>query len=156
MNPHKRDNRRPPPPHFRFEPPPARAKFVVTELIRTGRRTFDDVGDPEPQLQEKRSLKRRKQPWRKTPGIKRRPEPVPRPAKVPPDGSGVKARVDPRKQHDQIFRDKIRYELVARRQKLGFGGFPGSDHCPLHNEKVAFYLGALLHARRQHSQNIGP
>jgi hypothetical protein len=33
---------------------------------------------------------------------------------------------------DVVFGDEIRDDLVVRGKELGFGGFPGDAHCPVH------------------------
>jgi hypothetical protein len=127
VNADKRDNRRAPPFDLRFKPSPARAKFVVRELISTGRGTFNDIGNAISKIKKKRPLKGRKKAWSKSAAKKSRPKSIARPAKMPPDGRGVEAGIDAREEHDQILGREIGNELVARGKDLGLGGFPGSD-----------------------------
>jgi len=132
VNADKGDDGRAPASDFGLEPSAAGAKFVVGEFIRAGGGAFDDVGDAEPKVEKKRSLKGGKEARSESAAIKGRPEAIARAAKVAADGGGVEAGVDAREEDDEIFRREIRDDLVARGEDLAFAGFPGSGQCPMH------------------------
>jgi hypothetical protein len=143
MNANKGDDRRPPASDFGLEAPAAGAKFVVGEFIRAGGGALDDIGDAEPEVEKKRSLKGGKEARGKAAGVKGGPEAIARAPEVAADGGGVKAGVDAREEHDEVFGREIRDDLVARGKDLGFAGFPGSDQSPLNK---AILLVSLCHA----------
>jgi len=132
VNADKGDDGRAPASDFGLEAPSAGAKFVVGEFIRAGGGALDDVGDAEPEVEKKRSLKGGKEARSESTAVKGGPEAIARPAEVAADGGGVEARVDTREENDEVFGRKVRDDLVARGEDLGFAGFPGSDQCPMH------------------------
>jgi hypothetical protein len=132
MNADKGDDGRAPASDFSLEAPAAGAKFVVGEFIRAGGGAFDDVGDAEPKVEKKRSLKGGKKARSESAVVKSGPEAIARAAEVAADGGGVEAGVDAREEDDEVFGRKIRDDLVTRGENLGFAGFPGNDQCPMH------------------------
>jgi hypothetical protein len=126
------NNRRSPAFNFGLEPPATGAEFVVGEFIGTCGGTFDDIGDAKPEVEKKRSLKRRKESRGETPGVEGGPESVAGPAEMAADGGGVKTWVDAGEKNDKIFGDQIGNNLIARGQDLDLGGFPWSDQRAMH------------------------
>ena len=137
---------------FGLEAPAAGAKFVVGEFIGAGGGAFDDVRDAEPEVEKKRSLKGRKEARGKAAGVQGGPESVAGAAEVAADGGGVEARVDAGEEDDEIFGDEIRNDLVARREELRFGGFPGDGQCRIH--KAASLRGILTRVKRLHLGSV--
>ena len=117
---------------FGLEAPAPGAKLVVGEFIRAGGGAFDDIGDAEPEVEKKRSLKGGEEARSESAAVKGGPEAIARAAEVAADGGGVEAGVDAREEDDEVFGDEIRDELVVCAEDLGFGGFPGSGQCPMH------------------------
>ncbi len=117
---------------FGLEALAAGTKLVVGEFIGAGGGAFDDVGDAEPEVEKKRSLKGGKEARGEATGVYGGPESVARAAEVAADGSGVEARVDAGEEDDEVFGDEIGNELVVRGEELGFGRFPGGGQCPIH------------------------
>jgi hypothetical protein len=121
---------------FGFEALSAGAKFVVGKFIGTSGGTFDDVGDAEFQIEKEGILKRREEAWREAAIVESGPEAIAGAAEVPADGGCIKAGVDAGEENNEVFGDKIRDDLGARREKLGFGGFPGYGQRPIHDSRV--------------------
>jgi hypothetical protein len=82
MNADKGDDGRAPATDFGFESPATGAKFVVGEFIRAGGGAFDDVGDAEPEVEEKRSFERGEEARGESTGVKGGPEAIARSAEV--------------------------------------------------------------------------
>jgi len=132
VNANKGNDGRAPASDFGLEAPTAGAKFVVGEFIRAGSGALDNVGDAEPEVEKKRSLKGGEEAWSKSAVVKSGPEAIARAAEMAADGGSVEAGVDAREEDDEVFGCEIRDDLVARGEDLGFAGFPGSDQCPMH------------------------
>ena len=132
MNVDKGDDGRTPAFDFYQEAPPAGAKLVVAEFIRAGGGAIDDVGDAELEVEKKGFFKRGEEARSESAAVQGGPEAIARATEVAADGGGVEARVDARKEHDEVFGCEIRYALVTRREDLCFAGLPRSDRCPMH------------------------
>lgn len=144
VNADKGDDGRAPTFDFSLKAPAARAKFVIAKLIGTSGGPLDDVCDAKLKVKKQGCFKRGEKPRGESAAVKGGPEAIARAAEVVADGRGVQAGVDTREKDDEVFGREIRNELVARREDLGFAGFPGSDQFPMH---WAAYFRAIASKR---------
>ena len=127
---------------FGLEALAAGAKFIVGKFIGTSGRAFDDVGDAELEIEKEGFFKGGEKARGEAAGVEGGPEAVAGAAEVVANGGGVEAGVDAGEEDDEVLGDKIRDELVASGEELGFGGFPGGEQCPIHS--AASLKGILL------------
>jgi hypothetical protein len=117
---------------FALKAPPAGAKLIVGKFIGARGGAFDDIGDPDFEVEKERSFKGREQPRSEPAIVESGPEAVAGPAEVAADCGGVQAGIDTGEKDDEVFGHKIRDELVVRCKDLGLGRFPGGRQCPFH------------------------
>jgi hypothetical protein len=110
------DHRQPPgtqPLHLLGQQPPARAQFLLAELVGTRRRPADDIRDAEPVIQQLALLRGRQLSRRETGHVEHRPEAVARPGEVMAGRPGHQAGVDPAEQHRQTVRHHVVDDAVT-------------------------------------------